>query len=535
MKGWRVPCASSHTRPPPGCSRIPGRRRAPRTRFCGGRGGGVRLGTPPTPSRRGGVPEPSPPRTPGRARAEQRPGWRFARPPRPSGSTLRGSGLLSSADAQPRDCASFLFPTLRGPARPADTPGPARPARAPSAAAAGPVPGFPHSPPDPTRSRPSGGRGGRSGSPSRAAVWRREVLNFTLRGSRLPGEGRPWRGGPSRTGRREFLTKAGLRVPSIRLPTPCSCRPVGPCAASPSAHRSFPRRLSLGPQNPPAPPPHTHTRVQRRTWPSLRPLPSSRLGSCGGLGGRCRWEVDTRSLRPGKAAGKEAAHRVGAVGPRAPWGEGGGAPLGRPRLGCSLAPSRRPPPARSPRDPRAPDPPSSGPCPSASSPTATLPASRGAGWRGTRGALPSRPAPLCLFGHHDAIRCNWKRAGDALEVPSRGPRALHTENQKVKAEEVAAAPRRARAEGGGWRVGEGGRAETIRALSPSPSRRALGPHTSPAGSRCPPRRLGRPRLEGTLPSAHPPSSSSPGALLRARGPLPRVLPPPSWRPGPGLR
>lgn len=120
---------------------------------------------------------------------ERRPGWLFARPPRSFHSRSAFAPFLSSTDAQPRDCASFLLPVLQGPgAGGPDTP-PGRRAPAPVTRVA-----LPPLTPTPQSSRPRGRRpreaawgaaappAGRLSCTPERAVSPPEVLNFTLGG-----------------------------------------------------------------------------------------------------------------------------------------------------------------------------------------------------------------------------------------------------------------------------------------------------------------------------------------------------------------
>lgn len=282
---------------------------------------GVRFCTPPLPGAAAALSSPHPALQ--AVRAEQRPGWRSARPPL---VPLRSPPAFSPPDAQPRDCASFLSQVLQ-----------ARRAPAPPTPAAPPGPRSLRSPPDPPALT---ARGGALGRPRGAQQLPQPDRCLAAGGAKLHTSGssaswgRPWPGCRSGSRRREFLTKAWLRVHSVPPPTPpFPAAPSAPVQPQPPLTALAPS-LDASPWDPTRSSPHP-TPVQR-TWPSLRPLASSRLWSCWGQGGRCCWEVDILSLRLGKASGNQEADRVGAMGLRAPWGRFLRA---RAPAGCSAAPS----------------------------------------------------------------------------------------------------------------------------------------------------------------------------------------------------
>ena len=151
-------------------------------------GGSLPHLAPPPPAR---APAQSPPSILGLVSGrERRPGWLFARPPRSFHSRSAFAPFLSSTDAQPRDCASFLLPVLQGPgAGGPDTP-PGRRAPALVTLVALPPPQPPTSHCDPTelaapRAEPSGGRVGRSSSPSRTPELHAGTRRLAAGGAKL--------------------------------------------------------------------------------------------------------------------------------------------------------------------------------------------------------------------------------------------------------------------------------------------------------------------------------------------------------------
>lgn len=179
-----------------------------------------------------------------------------------------------SLDAQPRDCASFLLRVLQGPRAGARThPGLARPCPSHSghpASSLGPL--TPH--PDPTElatqwAVPSGGRVGRSSSPSRRLESHAGTRRLAAGGAKLHTRRLllPRRG-------REFRANAGFPGP-FHSPPLCAT-PLHPCSALPLPVSMF---LPGTPRSPLGSP----SRPGRPLRP-LSVLPASRLAWPQGVG-----------------------------------------------------------------------------------------------------------------------------------------------------------------------------------------------------------------------------------------------------------
>lgn len=175
-----------------------------------------------------------------------------------------------SADAQPRDCASFLLRSFKGPEPGARThPRPGAPLSLPLGP---PCPLTPHA--DPTelaaaRAAPSGGRGGRSSSPSRRLERHAGTRRLAAGGAKLHTRRLllPRRG-------REFVTKACLLGHSIPFPL---VRPHLPLLSL-SLFSTLPLPLSclsLGPHEVPSGP---QADLDIHCAPSLSSPPLVRLG-----------------------------------------------------------------------------------------------------------------------------------------------------------------------------------------------------------------------------------------------------------------